>query len=176
MRAAWTVAAIWACCSSADAADLRPPIAAAAQGQLQCYAPNTARKTCQSLAAYKLSTDGTIENIAIVLISQSPAITMRTMSPVEIKADQVCGPIRAQDIEAASFTVGDHIADPAQTTLLRQKMEAAIQGMIGHEVCTAYIPDSGALLAKATVDGVPQPTMDQRVIWVSSADGYSVAP
>jgi hypothetical protein len=135
-----------------------------------------ARRTCRSLAAYKSGANGAIDNIAIVLISQSPSISMTTVSPVVIKANQVCGLIRPRDIDAASFALDDRPADPAQTATLRQQMQSAMKGLFGHEICSTYVPADGSLLAKVTVDGASQPTMDQKVIWVSPTDGYKVSP
>ena len=176
MRAFWLFAMIWAVCSPAQGASLDSPIAPAAQGQLQCYTPDVARRTCRSLAAYKSNAKGAIDNTAIVLISQSPPISMKTVSPVVIKANQVCGLIRPRDIDAASFTLDDRPVDRAQTATLRQEMQSAMKGFFGHEICTTYVPADGSLLAKVTVDGASQPTMDQRVIWVSPTDGYKVSP
>jgi hypothetical protein len=101
---------------------------------------------------------------------------MTTVSPIVIKANQVCGLIRPRDIDGASFTLGDRPADPAQTATLRQQMQSAMKGFFGHEICKTYVPADGSLLAKVTVDGASQPTMDQRVIWVSPTDGYKVSP
>jgi len=174
MRAFWFLAIVWAACSPAQGASLDSPITPAAQGQLQCYTPDVARRTCRSLAAYKSKANGAIDNIAIVLISQSPSISMTTVSPVVIKANQVCGLIRY--IDAARFSLDDRPADPAETATLRQQMQSAMKGFFGHEICTTYVPADGSLLAKVTVDGASQPTMDQRVIWVSPTDGYKVSP
>jgi len=55
-------------------------------------------------------------------------------------------------------------------------MQSAMKGFFGHEICSTYVPADGSLLAKVTVDGASQPTMDQRVIWVSPTDGYKVGP
>jgi len=176
MRLGWCVTALWACGSPALAAALGPPLAAAADGQIQCYAPDAARMTCQSLAAYKARPDGGIDNTALVLISQDPPMTMRTVSQVEIKAGQVCGAIRPEDIAAATFTISEAPADEAQTVRLRETMQAAMSGLFGREICTAYIPDGPAAIAKATVNGAEAPTMDQKVIWVSPTAGYRVAP
>ena len=48
--------------------------------------------------------------------------------------------------------------------------------VVGHEICTAYVQSGGNLVAKATMDGVPKPDQDQVMLWVSPADGYSIAP
>jgi len=172
-RFSWALCLAW---SPALGAPLAAPITPASQGQLQCYEPDTVRKTCQSLAGYKLGTGGVIENVAIVLVSQNPPISMTTNAPVSIKATQVCGYIRPADIEAAAFAVSGHPATPSQTARLRQHMQLGMKGLFGHEICTAYVPGGDKLVAKETIDGTPQPSMDQKVIWVSPEDGYKVGP
>ena len=162
---------------AARAAAFDPPIDRAADGQMQCFAPDTARKTCRSLAAYRPGADGGVDNIAIVLVSSDPVITMRTVSPVTVKAGQVCGPIRAEDFQGAQFSIGGQPADDNQTTELRQAIADAMKDVIGKETCTAFVPaQGGAFTAKATIGGVAQPGADMPVIWVSPSDGYKVAP
>ena len=162
--------------ASCDGAPLPSPIAPASDGRLQCYAPNPATKSGQSLAEYQSRPDGTIMNPATVLISVAPPITMRTVTPVTIKAGQVCGYIRPEGIEAAEFAIGGNPATEGQTALFKDKIAASQKCLFGHEICTAYVTDGDALVAKASVDGVAQPAMDQKVIWVSPGDGFKVQP
>jgi hypothetical protein len=158
-------------------AELPDPIAPAARGQLQCYMPDKTRKTCNSLAGYRPNPSGGIDNIATVLLSKNPVLTMQTVSPVEIKMGQVCGRIRRQDLAIARFTVGGRPADEQQAAQLRAQLEMAFQNVFDHEVCTGYVDQGGMLIAKATIDGVPAPpSADQPVLWVSPSDGYSVGP
>lgn len=162
---------------AARAATFDPPLQPAADGKMQCYAPDTAKKTCQSLAAYRPGDKGGIDNIAIVLVSKDPVITMRTVSPVTVKAGQVCGPIRLEDLQNAVFTIADQPADADQTAKLRQGIADAMKDAIGKEVCTGYVPgQAGAFTAKAFIGGVAQPADDMDVIWVAPSDGYKVAP
>jgi hypothetical protein len=64
-------------------------------------------------------------------------------------------------------------ATAEQTAGLVQSLETAEASILGKEICTAYVPDGDALLAKATVGGVAQPDV-QHVIWISDADGYTL--
>ncbi|QUD86825.1 hypothetical protein [Phenylobacterium montanum] len=162
--------------SGASAATLPAPIAPASDGKLQCYSPDTSRKTCQSLAGYLARPDGGIDNPSTVLVATSPAIAMSGMAHVAVKGGQVCGFIRPEDIAASSFSIAGKPASDAQTARLRTSISAAMKPMYGQEFCTAYLPDGDGLIAKATIDGASQPGKDQRVIWVSPADGYVVAP
>ncbi len=176
MRAVWLVVLICASGSPAWAAPLGPPIAAAAQGLLQCYAPDLAHKTCKTLSAFRSGDDGTIENAATMLIWKTPMIVMRTVSRVEIKAGQVCSHLSPQEIETAEFTLGKGPADPSQTASLRKRIASVMKRLFGREICTAYVAKGDWLLAKATIDGVSRPGADQKVIWVSPTDGYRVGP
>ena len=176
MRTLVILASAWAFGSAAWSAPLPSPIAPANEGRLQCYTPDVARKTCQSLASYRSGADGVIENIAVVLIAPDPPIVMETVTPVEIMANQVCGAIRPKDIDDAKFTVGGQPADPTQATRLREAIRNAMKDIFDHQICTAYVPDGGVLLAKAIVDGVPRPALDQKVVWVAPDEGYKVGP
>jgi len=174
----WVVAAQPGGGSAGPAADapLGAPLTPASSGQAQCYGPNAGRRTCQSLATYTKGANGEIENTAHVLVIARPVVVMRTASPVTITRQQVCGAIRRQDVESADFTVDGEPATAEQSTTLRRKMLAAMARLLGRQICTAYVPVGGAFVATATVDGAPDRRLDQKVIWVSPDDGYSVGP
>ena len=157
-------------------ATLPDPIAPAATGKLQCYMPDVAHKTCNSLAGYKIGPDGAIQNTARVLISKSPVITMETISPVAVKAGKVCGVVREQDIENANFTTADHALDVKQVIQLREQMKTAFKPIFNHELCTRYVTDGDGFTANATMDGQALPGGEQHVIWVAPDDHYKVAP
>jgi hypothetical protein len=162
--------------ASAETASLPAPIAPAAMGKLQCYAPDPIRKTCNSLAGYKSGASGAIDNTAIVMVSRNPLITMETVSPVAIKAGAVCGKIRHEDIDSAKFTADGQVLGTAQAAPLRQQLTLAFKDIFGREICTTYILDGGAFIARATMDGAPMQVPDQRVIWVAPEEGYQVRP
>jgi hypothetical protein len=177
MKALMFLAAVVASNLPAQAASLPDLIAPAANGQLQCLSPDTTRKTCSALSSYKLGANGAIYNLAVVLISKDPAVTMEMVSPVDIKAGQECGKYRSQDLDAAIFRVGGQLLDAKQAAPLRERMRRFFMNISERELCTTYINEGGILLAKSTMDGVPMPaTTDQRVLWVSPGDGYRVSP
>jgi hypothetical protein len=74
---------------------------------------------------------------------------METVSPIEIKAGQVCGKIREQDIDAARFSASGHLLDMKQTELLRQQLKFAYKDVIDHEICTTYVSDERFRAARA---------------------------
>ena len=153
------------------------PLMPAASGQLQCYVPDTAKKTCSSMAYYAARDDGAFDNRAEVLLNKSPAVTLDMTTRVTIKDGAVCGAIRAEDIAAGKVTVGDRVMTPEEASPALNSITQALTPVIGHEICTTFVPDaSGKLTAQASMDGKRQPEQDQTVLWVSPSDGYKVAP
>ncbi len=159
------------------AAAYAAPLTPAAQGQIQCYVPDTAKKTCMSLAYYVARDDGGFDNRSVVLLNKSPVVTLDTTTRVTLKDGAVCGAIRAEDIAAGKVTVGDHLMTPEEASPVLNSITQGLSGIIGHEICTVYVPDaSGKLVAQASMDGKRQPEQDQPVLWISPSDGYTVAP
>ncbi len=159
--------------SAAHAAD---PLAEAQSGKLQCYKPDTARKTCVALAGYVTQSDGTITNNAEVLISPQPPMVMRVSSLVTIKGEAVCGVMRPADIEHADFLAGGNKLPDEQAAAIRAQMIPMLQSQFGKEVCTTYVPAGDRLRANVTIDGSPNPVLTQEVIWVKPDEGYQVGP
>jgi len=151
------------------------PLTPAASGQVQCYAP-TDHKTCASIATYVANGDGSFANGAQILLNKQPVVVLQTSTPVTIKAGAVCGTITQDNIAKAGLTVNGQTlpADKAGPVLVQ--IAGALGSVINHEICTTYMPDGTGFIAKAVMDGKPQPNQDQKLIWVSPSDGYTVAP
>jgi hypothetical protein len=64
----------------------------------------------------------------------------------------------------------------AQATPALVQIAQALSSVIDKEICTRYVMEGVVLKAKASIDGVEQPALDQPVIWVKESDGYTVAP
>jgi hypothetical protein len=160
----------------AQASQTSDPLAPAASGMLQCYAPDVAKHSCQSLAGYRKRPDGSYDNAATIMLSPSPLVTMETLSPVTVDAGAVCGAIRQQDIDAAVISVNGQKLSDADAAGARSQIATGLAFLIGKRICTTYVPDGAQLVAKATIDGEAQPAMDQKVIWVAPTDGFHVGP
>lgn len=158
------------------AATYAAPLEPAAEGKMQCYVPNLERKTCASLALYKLNPDGTYANTAIVLLNKAPVVLMETVTPVRIVSGAVCGTIQAEDIAKARLTVNGQVLTAEQAAPALAQVSAAMATIEGRDICTTYIDNGLNLTAKSTIDGVAQPAMDQAVKWVDPKEGYAVAP
>ncbi len=175
MRAVLAIAAVLGFAFTAQAAPLGP-LAPAAEGKVQCFRPNMAARTCQSIGVYSFGPNGEIENIATMMILTGPVVIMTTRAPAHLRGDRDCGTLRREEIDRSTFTFDGRPANAAQTAALRAEMKASLAATLGHETCSAYVPNGEAFLVTSTVDGVAQPAMDQKMIWVSPADGYRVAP
>jgi hypothetical protein len=151
------------------------PLLPARWGQLQCYAPDPARKTCGSLAAYRPDGAQHYVNRAEIPLAPDGSMTMTTTTAVRIVAGTVCGTIGARDVARAEVRVAGTPLAAAQAAPLLSQVAQAFAPMIGHEICTRYEPDGAGFVARASVDGVARPSLDQRVIWVAPADGWRVA-
>lgn len=152
-------------------------LAPARHGELQCYTPNTQAKTCGALAGYTFGAHGDITNTGDVAIYPNPVIVVHMTNRVEVRNGAVCGPMRQEDIDHATFTIDGQPATEEQNASMRTQFAQAAASMINVDVCTSYTPaPDGTLRAEATVDGTAHPEMAQTVIWVHPGDGYTVAP
>ena len=154
------------------------PLAPAWSGRIQCYSPNVIRKTCRSIATYRKVEDGSIINRAELLIASHPNMVWNIESPVRIEGGAVCGTIRQEDIDSSTFTT-EMIAEDRDGQLskpLIDKADAAMKPMIGHDICTRYEPQGSGLLARASVDGLARPDLNQPVIWITPEEEYRVEP
>lgn len=168
----WMLAAAALVVTAANA----DPLANAREGQLQCYKPDTARKSCGALSGYTFNKDGSISNQAQVLLSPQPLVTMRTVSPVSMKGEAVCGVARKQDIDTATILVDGSPLPEDKAVEARNQISAAMQGLQGQEICTTYVAEGDHLITKITMNGQPKPEFTQTVIWVKPTDGYTVSP
>ncbi len=151
-------------------------LAPARAGQLQCFEPNVAAKTCQSLGGYTFHANGGIDNIAEILLMPSPVIVMRASGPVTVENNAICGPLRAEDIQNATFTIDGVAANAEEAAQLKAAMTQQLAPMFGVQNCLTLTPDGEGFRAESTVAGAPRPELTQRAIWVGASDGWRVAP
>jgi hypothetical protein len=152
------------------------PLLPARSGQQQCYAPDTARKTCRAMAQYKFSNDNKVESISQVLVSKNGPVVMMSAAPVTVRAGAVCGTLRAEDVRSAGFLVAGQPAPDVLADQIRNQLIPAMSRDFGKEVCTTYVPSDTGYTTKVTISGVAHPEVVDKVIWVGTNDGYVVAP
>lgn len=152
------------------------PLAKAEQGYLQCYEPNEVTKTCRSLASYKRNADGTWDNTAIVLLAPNQPITLETVTPVSIKDGAVCGFIRREDVLKGKLRFSGQLVPDDKAASALASIAESMTPLMNKEICTSYVASQTDLTAKAKIAGETMSVPDQRVKWVPTLGGYSVAP
>ena len=152
------------------------PLAPAASGQILCYKPDTAQKTCHSIAEYSALGGGSYTSKATVLVSKTPLVVLRSATPVHEAGGAVCGIITADQLSASTLIVNGREMSADDAAPLLALGVSALDKIIGKTICTSYSEGSGGLQATATVDGQSRPDLTQEVLWISPSDGYRVAP
>lgn len=176
MRQVWLAAMMAGAAGSAAAAELPEPLGPAGEGRLQCYEPDAARRTCMSLAGYA-PVGGAIIETTSVLVNPDPLVVMRTAAPVQVEDGAICGVARRRYVETAAILVeGDRALSEVDAAPVRQQILTVVQPYLDRKICTTYRRDGDGWMTKATLDGTPQPALDQRMIWVSPGDGWRVGP
>lgn len=161
-----------AAASPAMAAD---PLGPAREGKAQCYTPDVARKTCQSIGGYRFEpAGGVIINTAEAMLAPSPLVVIRTEAPVTIRDGQICGHLTG--VEQADVFVAGAPASAAVGDQIRAGYLQALAPFLGKEVCSTPAPGGGNGPSTATLDGVAVPAMTQTVLWIDPADGWRVGP
>lgn len=151
-------------------------LAPARTGQLQCFEPNVAAKTCQSLGGYTFHANGGIDNTAEILLAPSPVIIMRATGPVTVENNAICGPLRAEDIDNATFTINGAPAGEPEAANLRAAMRQQLAPLIGVQTCVSLTQEGDIFRTNSTIAGTLRPELAQRMIWVGANDGWRVAP
>jgi hypothetical protein len=150
------------------------PLARAEAGQLQCYRPDVAKKTCQSIASYERTGPDTYDNKALVSLSNDA--TLETHTLVILRRHAVCGFIRSQDMLAGTVRFHGSVLAPGLAKPVLEKVAQSVAHFANKEICTRYELSGAALLAKVSIAGTYRPDQDIKVKWIDATDGYSVTP
>jgi hypothetical protein len=151
-------------------------LAPARQGQVQCFVPNAAAKTCQSTGSYVFNANGVIDNVSEILIMPQPVVVMRASSPVTVRNNAICGPLTADDIARATFTIDGRPATDQETANIRTGLTQQLTPMFNVEMCVSVTAADGGYRADSTVGGTARPDLAQPMLWVRPEEGYRVAP
>jgi hypothetical protein len=153
------------------------PLAQARSGQMQCYGPDLAHRTCKSLAGYVFAPDGAVTNRAEVLIAPQGPMVMQTSTSVFVRDGAVCGPVRVEDIDRARILFAGRPIEGTQAQRVKAQLKASLGQMAGAEVCTRFVPNADGYATRVTVNGSPAPeASSSAMIWVRPADGWTVGP
>ena len=150
------------------------PLAPARIGDLQCYGADPVRRTCRALAGYTFGPGGQILNQAEVVIQASPVMTMKTVSPVEVRGGAVCGALSG--VDKAQISLRGRWMPEANAASVRAQLLESMAPTLGKEICTTYRRSGEWWIAAVTMDGVAQQEMNDTLLWVPPSAGYTVQP
>jgi hypothetical protein len=88
----------------------------------------------------------------------------------------VCGYITLEAVGQATFTIDGASATSEQTAKLRDRLQSNYRPFYNREICNRNVADGEGLKSEVSLDGVVQPSIGERVTWVSPSDGYKVQP
>jgi len=152
------------------------PLAPAMAGLLECTRPDDQKKTCLSIASYRLVEGSTYSNTVAMVISPNGPMIFEATSPATLKEGSVCGVMKPEDITSGRIRVAGKLLDHAHASPILARMATALGSMMNKEICVTYERSAGGLVEKTVIDGLYQSDKDQVVEWVQPDAGYVVAP
>lgn len=164
--------------SAVAAAESAPdnPLLPAEAGNVQCYEPDDAKKTCRSISSYHPLGDQQYSSTTTVLISRVSSMTLETTSPVEVKNGAICGLVKPDDIATSKVRIADRLLDPVEAKPYLETIQKSLKALIGKEVCSTYVAAPEGLISKVTINGEYRANTDEHMKWLSPSESYTVAP
>ena len=152
--------------------------APAKAGQALCVNPDVEAKTCQGLATYTWSADGSVTSQNVVAISPAPLIVLHTQTPVVLTATTECSNAGTFAGQITKIEIDGEAVDEATQGELAEMIGAQMDAAVGTgELCFAYAPQSdGSLAFTGSTDGRERTELAGTARWISESDGWRVAP
>ena len=147
------------------------PLAPGRQGQVQCYDPVVAEKTCRAISTYRFGPGDEIWNESQSLLSPDPRIVIKSRTRIWVRGDAECARNENLKDEIMEVQVNGTALEGAQYESARTQIGALLDAsMTGGELCSTYQPGAdGALRATVSIGGVVRPDMESTLMWVDPA-------
>jgi len=144
-------------------------------GKLMCIGPDKAKKTCIGIGGMRLNAKGemVVWNKTWLGDARGPLLATQE-AVVTLKDGAVCDPNRPSDFEATRYTWAGGKLTAQQVDVLRTRIKARLQQYFNRETCQQVYEDAGGLVMLARVNGVQDPSLTLRFVWISPKDGYRV--
>jgi hypothetical protein len=152
------------------------PFAPAKVGKLECFAPDSEKKTCLDMTRYTWEANNQILEEDEFAFSANPLITARSKDFVVINRCEACQVVSKDKVlEATFFRDGVQVSDSEQTQF-RERHLQQLNSIVGKKVCMSLSPYGGVFIAEYSIDGNPLPAATNRLKWISPDEGYVLAP
>jgi hypothetical protein len=143
-------------------------------GEVECWSPDRAARTCRAMSTYRSLEGGRIVNDAIVFLQHDPRVIMFVSSDVHVRDEMICGTVLSSDLDAAYFEIDGVRADDEQAHAIRGAVAQLFAGI--SEVCSRHTRDGEQFLVTAIVDGIERADLSDRMVWIRPEDGYTIDP
>lgn len=151
------------------------PVAEHRSGRVQCFAPDDAARTCESLTWVEEGANGALTDHSVIAISNAPPMTLVHDVALEREGAAKCVRIDDSFFRGMQVNVGDKPVPAAA----QAKAVAVVRGVLpavilGKRLCVhqfAHI-DGGRYLEVATADGELVGEMMAEFRWVDPDAGY----
>jgi hypothetical protein len=149
-------------------------LAGARSGALQCFGPDTTKKTCGSIDGFTFDADGNVIIRGQVIISATPPVVITEKITNRIVNGQLCATAKGDESDTATFTISGQPASEERTVKLRAFLKKALASAVGRVGCASYTSEGGEVTRHSFLDGAPLKASDGRVIWVRPEDDYTI--
>lgn len=159
----------------ANAADI-DVLAQAKSGKMVCVNPDAATKTCSSISSYSVSADGSVIETTEVLLAPDQPLTLTMSIRTKVDGGLICGVMTLEDLKHGVVRMNDDAIPSDRNADFLQRLEASMGSLTGREVCDALRIEDNGLVKYGQVERIDLKLPGKPVIWVSSGDGFKVAP
>ncbi|HYD86192.1 MAG TPA: hypothetical protein VEA80_01840 [Vitreimonas sp.] len=172
MRSLVLAASLILAASGAAHAQTIDPVARAREGVIECLGPDRVARTCAAISNYRVLEGGEIANDAAVHIQNDPTVIMYGTSTLYVRDGMLCERVLRSTIDAARITIDGQPAPEDVAQSIRAAFWKALAGVT--EICSRYTADGDGAAVAIYFDGVVQPELADRAIWVRPEDGYTI--
>lgn len=151
-------------------------LAQSKSGKVLCSNPDAATKTCSSIASYNASADGSVIETTEVLLTPDQPITLTMSIGTEVAGGSICGVMTLDDLRRGQVRANGEALQPDRNALVLERLETSMGSLAGKRVCDAIRIENQGLVKYGQVEGVDIKLPGKPVMWVSTKEGYKVAP
>ena len=145
-------------------------------GKMICSNPDDAAKTCTAIARYEIAADGTLAETTELLLSPQQPITVTLTVRSRVENGAICGSLQNESFETGQIKRNAAPLPAEQNAAAMANIKEKLSSMVGRTACESLRIENGKLVKAGVVDGVGVALPAKPVRWISSLDGYRVAP
>lgn len=151
-------------------------LAQSKSGKMLCVNPDASTKTCSSITSFKVFADGSVTETTEVLLTPDQPITLTMSIATEVAGGSNCGVMTLDDLRRGQVRANGEALPSDRNALVLERLERSMGSLAGKKVCDAIRVEKDSLVKYGQIEGVDIKLPAKPVMWVSTNDGYTVAP